>query len=200
MPSKKDTEAWHISSRNRANAKAKGENKYISGKACPSGHLGPRYTGSGKCVECATSKTKEATMDGYFKENYKKTSSRKKDTAKDWYKRNSDKARSNVELWQSNNKEKVRAYKAANKMKRKGVVSGGVTSCDISEWLLTQDKLCSYCGIRCDNNYHIDHVIPISRGGKHVISNLAISCPTCNMRKSAKTPDEFLEYLSKPSD
>lgn len=31
-----------------------------------------------------------------------------------------------------------------------------------------------------------DHVIPISRGGLHVLANLRVACPDCNRRKSAR--------------
>ncbi len=38
---------------------------------------------------------------------------------------------------------------------------------------------------------HIDHIIPLARGGGDAVENLCIACPTCNMRKSAKLPEEF---------
>jgi 5-methylcytosine-specific restriction endonuclease McrA len=38
---------------------------------------------------------------------------------------------------------------------------------------------------------HIDHVIPLSRGGADAVGNLCVSCPSCNMSKSAKSPGAF---------
>ena len=38
---------------------------------------------------------------------------------------------------------------------------------------------------------HVDHIVPISKGGKHEPSNLAIACDKCNLRKSDKMPDEI---------
>ena len=38
---------------------------------------------------------------------------------------------------------------------------------------------------------HVDHVVPLSRGGAHSVENLAIACAACNMRKRTKTPVEL---------
>lgn len=44
---------------------------------------------------------------------------------------------------------------------------------------------CQYCGSPAQN---IDHVIPRSRGGKHVWENVVAACIPCNTRKEAKSP------------
>lgn len=49
---------------------------------------------------------------------------------------------------------------------------------------------CVYCG--AVENITIDHVIPLSRGGKHEPANLAPACVTCNCSKGAKLPEEWL--------
>ena len=36
--------------------------------------------------------------------------------------------------------------------------------------------------------YHVDHIIPLSRGGCNNASNIQILCPACNMRKHDKDP------------
>jgi 5-methylcytosine-specific restriction endonuclease McrA len=46
--------------------------------------------------------------------------------------------------------------------------------------------ICVYCG-KPGNS--IDHVMPLSKGGKHEISNLVIACLPCNIRKSNKIID-----------
>ena len=47
---------------------------------------------------------------------------------------------------------------------------------------------CKICG-KCmpnGNDIHIDHIIPISKGGKTVPSNLQVLCSKCNLSKSNK--------------
>jgi hypothetical protein len=57
------------------------------------------------------------------------------------------------------------------------------------------DGKCAYCNIDCRNKFHIDHKIPLSRGGDNRVENLALSCPTCNLKKKDKTDIEFLAKL-----
>jgi 5-methylcytosine-specific restriction endonuclease McrA len=51
---------------------------------------------------------------------------------------------------------------------------------------------CHWCGKpvkktdRC-----VDHIIPLARGGQHVVFNLCCSCARCNNRKHTKFPAEF---------
>lgn len=38
--------------------------------------------------------------------------------------------------------------------------------------------------------FHIDHIIPISKGGKNKEENLEVICRTCNLKKGAKWQGE----------
>ena len=53
---------------------------------------------------------------------------------------------------------------------------------------------CAYCGVDCEKIYHIDHKLPLSRGGGNNIDNLALSCPHCNYSKNDKTDEEFIGH------
>lgn len=50
---------------------------------------------------------------------------------------------------------------------------------------------CIYCKTACKDSWHLEHKIPLSRGGNNNITNLAISCPKCNLKKGVKTEQEF---------
>lgn len=60
------------------------------------------------------------------------------------------------------------------------------------ESILERDKYtCTYCGDQ-RGPFHIDHMIPLSRGGPNTSDNLTTSCKTCNLRKHTMTAEEFL--------
>jgi 5-methylcytosine-specific restriction endonuclease McrA len=47
---------------------------------------------------------------------------------------------------------------------------------------------CQYCGNR--KQLTIDHIIPRSKGGKHIWNNVVTACATCNGRKGNRTPEQ----------
>jgi len=58
--------------------------------------------------------------------------------------------------------------------------------------------ICYYCGDKCVNDCHIDHVIPISKGGyKGDINNMVVSCSMCNMKKGCHLPLEFVKRTKR---
>ena len=46
---------------------------------------------------------------------------------------------------------------------------------------------CEYCRMHQSlqgAQFHLEHIVPISRGGATELANLALACPGCNLRKS----------------
>lgn len=75
---------------------------------------------------------------------------------------------------------------------RKKAIGGSYTAQQIQDLLKRQKRKCYYCHKRLEK-YHVEHVIPLSRGGSNDISNIVIACPTCNMRKHDRLPHEWPE-------
>lgn len=51
--------------------------------------------------------------------------------------------------------------------------------------LYEQHSLCHYCSCALNRkNRTLDHVVPLSMGGKHILSNVVVSCFNCNVIKS----------------
>jgi len=47
------------------------------------------------------------------------------------------------------------------------------------------------------SQYYAANRIPLSKGGKHEIGNLALACAKCNLRKHIQTADEFIAQLQR---
>ncbi len=62
------------------------------------------------------------------------------------------------------------------------------------EWAIEQQKRqgfrCYYC-FSMPMEFEMDHVIPISRGGKHVCENIVAACVRCNRSKHNKLLSEW---------
>lgn len=57
---------------------------------------------------------------------------------------------------------------------------------------------CVYCEksleeMKKDNDYTLDHKIPVIKGGNNDEENLVISCRSCNSRKGTKTYNQYLK-------
>lgn len=49
-------------------------------------------------------------------------------------------------------------------------------------------KKCAICGTNVEqDNFHVDHIIPFSKGGPTTVDNGQLSCPSCNLAKGNKT-------------
>lgn len=56
----------------------------------------------------------------------------------------------------------------------------------VARLLISQNYTCVLCpaDLRV-TKYHRDHIIPLSKGGRHEDANIQILCATCNLRKGA---------------
>ena len=175
----------------RKAAKQAGETTYLTGMPCPNGHVAERYTVSGGCVVCA--KERSAQRAEYYRERYQEKRDQIISAARANYKKNSQSRIKRQKQWAAENKELVREVKRSYKLRRKGMEADGASAREVSDWAKGQTKICHWCEAKCPDDYHVDHYFPLSKGGKHEIENLVISCPTCNIKKNAKDPYEFAQ-------
>jgi 5-methylcytosine-specific restriction endonuclease McrA len=99
--------------------------------------------------------------------------------------------------WRARNADIVRAIRSTYKARRRKAMEGGDSSAQIAAWLRQQARVCFWCEADCADKFHIDHVMPLARGGKHQVANLCIACPRCNLRKNAKHPDNFRQEIER---
>ncbi len=66
-------------------------------------------------------------------------------------------------------------------------------------WRAKKSILCFWCRSAFPSRLvHLDHIIPISKGGLHTIENICSSCPRCNVRKHAKDLPVWNRQLMEP--
>jgi 5-methylcytosine-specific restriction endonuclease McrA len=71
-----------------------------------------------------------------------------------------------------------------------------------SQWWKRQlaKGTCHYCGRQtAPRQLTMDHVVPISRGGRSTRGNVVPACKDCNNKKKQLLPMEWQEYLANVS-
>lgn len=105
-----------------------------------------------------------------------------------WYEKNKDNIKARTAQYKKDYPEQYQMYNNRRIARKKTVIVEIFDNQDIKNKY--GDK-CFYCGGLFT---HIDHYMPLSRGGPHTLENVRPSCETCNLHKSNKLPEEFLKY------
>lgn len=197
--------------------------RYFTGVPCPKGHVAERFTSNDQCLQCHAEyqrrwrqrhpdrmrsikrKCYEKHAHAYRADSirrHRQTDSPERRAAKATYDKSRrhqlrDRDRERSAAWRKANPERRRAVASSYKARRRSKEAGGVSSAELTEWIKTQPKVCYWCGVKCASAYHVDHYVPLSRDGRHVLSNLVIACPTCNVRKQATDPYEFAQTVGR---
>jgi len=108
-------------------------------------------------------------------------------------------AREYSRKWRIDNPDITRMYDHKRRARVKGN-GGSYTLDEINDLFEKQEGFCFYCGellySSFDKDIHVEHKIPLSRGGTSNISNIALSCARCNLQKGTRTHEEFLRARS----
>ena len=102
---------------------------------------------------------------------------------------NSGKANVALKEYRKNNPHKTREWHQNRRTRKQGRLPRGT----VENIYLLQKQSCAVCKVHLGDDYHVDHIHPLAKGGKHEKHNIQLLCPTCNVRKSAKEPVLFMQ-------
>lgn len=107
-----------------------------------------------------------------------------------------DRCISNVRAYQKRYPEAHNERKRAAERRRHGRIVAG-KGVSVAEYRAIQEAYggaCAYCFGKAET---MDHVVPLSRGGKHEASNLVPACKDCNFRKHNSMPTGWIDLTTR---
>lgn len=131
---------------------------------------------------------------------YQKHAAKIKAKSAAWYAANLSDAKASAKKWKQANPEKKKALDHKRRALERRAV-GCFTAADLVVKFASQNGLCAYCkrplpennsGVPFGARRHVEHRIPLSRGGTNYPENIVWACGACNSRKHNQTDVEFL--------
>jgi len=89
-----------------------------------------------------------------------------------------------------------KAVRKASRARRRSTNYDYVSADTMKEVMSASDNICPYCG-NLFTDGHIDHIVPVSKGGTNEKNNLVYCCATCNHRKHSKSLEEFMSQTGR---
>lgn len=108
-----------------------------------------------------------------------------------WRAKNKELDKAHKKTWADANPENRRARNATRRARKQAAV-GKYTQHDIEQLKFRQRTRCTACGKKLDK-FHVDHIVPLAKGGTNNPQNLQLLCPPCNLSKSKRDPVEFMQ-------
>lgn len=186
-----------------ASAKLAGEKYYFTGVPCPRGHVANRRASNAACVacekekqaercKCVPQKVKDSALKYYHKN---KVTLRRK--ALEYHHANKKRRSAYLSQWKHKNRDKYTSTRRTQRAsvegraasrryyaERRAKIHSELHKCSKEELLAIKSvyKKASKMG----EGFHVDHIVPLSRGGPHRIFNLRIISKEDNLMKSAE--------------
>jgi len=203
----------------KSEAIALGYKRYFNGKECLRGHIAERTLG-GNCAECLKEKKRRYREQhpNYRKEYYQKNKERenanssryhlehkkeRREYARKWAMENAELRAAFQSEWREKNPDYAANHKANNRHlykvyanRRRNRLASGVLSAGIVTRLYALQKgRCACCSCPLDDSFHLDHIVPLCRGGENTDNNVQLLTAGCNLRKGRKRPEEYMQQV-----
>ena len=199
----------------RDEARGLGLKRYFTGKPCKHGHVAERQANNGTCLVCRAEilirfhECHPEQQSRYSAESRKNYPERAKKHARNTYEKHKAKrlehnreyrAANRAQLnsqkkeYVAKNPELIRVIKQKYRARRRGA-EGQHSAADIQKIFKVQKGRCACCRIKFKrSNFHIDHIVPLVRGGSNWPSNIQLLCAVCNIKKGPKDSAEFMRH------
>jgi len=148
------------------------------------------------CKECANKKNKENPWSRRNPERSRQIHRRYEERHKEWLK---ERAKVYRVRYRDHRLAHTRNYRALKRL-----AEGTHTKEDIFHLFTAQRGKCYYCGKKLtppgkgkkqghQRSYQVDHIVPLSRGGRNDRDNLVLACPPCNESKGGRLLCEWIK-------
>jgi hypothetical protein len=101
-----------------------------------------------------------------------------------WSKRNPDNIKEIIKRYKINHPDRIREVNRRTKALRRKNERKQWTPKDWDRLVARYSGCCAYCGE--NKELTLDHIVPVSRGGRHAAGNFLPACRSCNSSKSSK--------------
>lgn len=148
------------------------------------------------CKSCNVKRSKLTRRDEYYSEYYSDDSKvqRRREYGLEHYRKNKKainkhRVEHNRERYHSDEEYRQKRIQQSRMYEATRTYSGHISA---EEWLkvcLSFNNTCAYCGTT--GPLTMDHIIPVSNGGKNTLGNVVPACRRCNSSKGAKNYREW---------
>lgn len=136
----------------------------------------------------------KATLIAYNKRYNLENRERNRKSRRAWYIKNADRILIRQREYYRKNKDKYYAKTARRRARRIAATIGDIAALnEIYRRAKSKQAIaCHYCKRDIPRGQrHVDHLVPLAKGGPHSAENLVIACQRCNLCKGTKLPHEI---------